>query len=322
MFLMSRQGFYIIFCLLLLTSAGKLFAQQDAQFSQYMFNSIYITPAAAGGDGVTRFSALHRSQWIGYQSSAGERGAPTSQLLSFTTPIHKIHSGFGSYVLHDQIGNLNNIEIQAMYAYHLGIGESKLSFAIKAGAVAQTVDGGEYRLIQEPDDLVIEGKETQVRPDVGLGLMYRNEKFYAGLGVNHLTNATFDFGKNGSRNALERHMNFTAGYYYDVNFDLQIMPTVLVKTDFNEYSFDLGAVATYRNTMWGGLSFRQSEALNVILGYALLKDKSLKLGYSIDIVLVDKQAKSGSSHELMLTYDLPISPGSGKKIVRTPRYRH
>lgn len=322
MFLMSRQGFYIIFCLLLLTSAGNLFAQQGAQFTQYMFNSLYITPAAAGGDGVTRFSALHRSQWIGYQSSFGERGAPTSQLLTFTTPIHKIHSGFGSYILHDQIGNLNNLEVQAMYAYHLGIGDSKLSFGLKVGAFAQTVDGGEYRYIEEGDDRIIDGKETQVRPDIGMGIMYRNEKFYAGLGVNHLTNATFDFGKGGSRNALERHMNFTAGYYYDVNFDLQLMPTILVKTDFNEYSFDLGAIATYRNTMWGGLSFRQSEALNVILGYALLKDKSLKLGYSIDIVLVDRQAKGGTSHELMLTYDLPVSPGSGKKIVRTPRYRH
>jgi type IX secretion system PorP/SprF family membrane protein len=321
-FLMSRQGFYIIFCLLLLTSAGKLFAQQDAQLSQYMYNGIYITPAAAGAEGVTRFTALHRSQWLGYESSAGGNGAPTSQLVSFTAPIHKINSGFGSYILHDKLGNLNNLHIQAMYAYHLGIGESKLSFGIKLGAVAQTVNGNEYEFIHENDPNIIEGKETQVRPDIGMGIMYRTEKFYGGLGVNHLTNATFDFGKNGIRNALERHLNFTAGYFYDVNFDLQINPTVLVKTDFNEYSFDLGAVATYRNTMWGGLSFRQSEALNVILGYALLKDKSLKLGYAIDIVLVDKQAKSGSSHEIMLTYDLPVSPGSGKKIVRTPRYRH
>ena len=319
---MSRQGFYIIFCLLLLTSAGSLFAQQGAQFSQYMFNNIYITPAAAGGDGVARFMAIHRAQWLGYQSSFDERGAPTTTMVSFNAPIHKINSGFGAYLMRDKLGALNNNQAQVMYAYHLGIGESKLSFGIKLGIFSQTVDGGDYRFIQEGDDLIITGKESQVRPDVGMGIMYRTEKFYGGIGVNHLTNATFDFGRNGVRNALERHMNFTAGYYYDVNFDLQIMPTVLVKTDFNEYSFDLGAIATYRNTMWGGLSFRQSEALNVILGYAVLKDKSLKFGYSIDIVLVDKQAKSGSSHELMLTYDLPVSPGSGKKIVRTPRYRH
>jgi type IX secretion system PorP/SprF family membrane protein len=316
---MSRQGFYIIFCLLLVTTAGKLYAQQDAQLSQYMYNNLYITPAAAGVDGVTRFTALHRSQWLGYQSSFDGGGAPTSQLISFTTPIYKLNSGFGAYVLHDQLGPQNNLEIQTMYAYHLGIRESKLSFAVKIGAYAQTFDYDKYRMIEDED--LGEGKETQVRPDVGLGAMFRTEKYYVGVGFNHLTKSTFDFGGD-TRNSLENHVNFTAGYYYDVSFDLQLMPTVLVKTDFNEYSFDFGMIATYRNTMWGGLTFRQSEALNAILGYALLKDKSLKLGYSIDIVLIDKAAKTGSSHEIMLTYDLPVNPGSGKKIVRTPRYRH
>lgn len=320
---MSRQGFYIIFCLLLVTTAGKLYAQQDAQLSQYMYNNLYVTPAAAGVDGITRLTALYRSQWIGYNSSFdGRGGAPTSQLISFTTPIYRLNSGFGTYIMHDQLGPQNNLEIQAMYAYHLGIRESKLSVALKVGAFSQTIDGGQYRAVQTNDPVIFEGSETQIRPDVGFGAMFRNEKYYVGVGFNHLTKAKFDFGVNEARNALENHANITAGYYHEVSFDLQLMPTILVKTDFNEYSFDLGMIATYRNTMWGGLSFRQSEALNAILGYALLKDKSLKLGYSIDIVLVDKVAKTGSSHEIMLTYDLPVNPGSGKKIVRTPRYRH
>jgi Type IX secretion system membrane protein PorP/SprF len=84
----------------------------------------------------------------------------------------------------------------------------------------------------------------------------------------------------------------------------------------------LGVIATLRNTMWGGLSFRQSEAANLLLGYSFLKDKSLKLGYSIDVVVKDRQAKENFSHELMLSYELPVSSGGGKKIVRTPRYRH
>ncbi len=319
---MLKQGFYIIFCLLLVASANRVSAQQDPQFSQYMYNNLYITPAAAGVDGITRFTALHRSQWLGYQSSFGERGAPTSQLITFSTPIYKLNSGFGTYVLHDQLGPQNNIEIQTMYAYHLGIRESKLSLALKVGAYAQTFDYDQYRTIQpEPALEGKAGRDTQIQPDIGVGAMFRTEKYYVGVGFNHLTKASFDFGGS-TRNSLDNHVNFTLGYYYDVNFDLQLMPTALIKTDFNEYSFDLGLMATYRNTMWGGLSFRESEALNAIIGYALLKDKSLKLGYSIDVVLIDKRAKSGSSHEIMLTYELPVNPGSGKKIVRTPRYRH
>jgi hypothetical protein len=116
-------------------------------------------------------------------------------------------------------------------------------------------------------------------------------------------------------------MNITAGYYYEVNFDLKLTPTVLVKTDLKEYSFDFGVIATLKDKMWGGLSFRQSEAVNVLLGYAFLKDKSLKFGYSIDVVVKDQQAKENFSHEMMLSYQLPVVVGGSKRIVRTPRYR-
>ena len=319
---MIRQGFYIIFCLLFTGVAVQVTAQQDAQFSQYMFNNVYLTPAAAGIDGVTRMTAMHRSQWLGYESTFGGGGAPTSQLITFSTPVYRLKSGFGAYILHDQLGPQNNLEIQTMYAYHLGIKDSKLSFGIKLGAYSQSINGKMYRYVENPDNLIVEGKETQIRPDVGMGIMFRSEKYYAGIGMNHLTKVTFDFGLNPSRAALENHMNIVGGYFYDVNFDLQINPTVLIKTDFNEFSFDIGILATLRNTMWGGLSFRQSEAANLLFGYSFLKDKSLKLGYCIDVVVKDRQAKENFSHEFMLTYELPVSSGSGKKVVRTPRYRH
>ena len=75
--------------------------------------------------------------------------------------------------------------------------------------------------------------------------------------------------------------------------------------------------------MWGGLAFRQSEAASLLLGILVfLKDKSLKLGYAIDFIIKDQAAKENFSLEFMLSYDLPVNPGSGKKVVRTPRYRH
>lgn len=319
---MLKRGTYIIFCLLLAAGNAKLFAQQDAQFTQYMFNHLYLTPAAAGADGVTRASMLYRLQWQGYQSSFGDGGAPTSQILTFSTPIHKLKSGFGMYVLNDRLGPQNNLEAQAMYAYHLGIKENKLSFGIKLGVYSQTIDFDRYRPIDEDDPFIkTSGKESQIRPDLGVGVMYRSEKYYAGIGFNHLLKSEFDFGTT-LRNALENHMNITAGYFFDVNMDLQVSPTVLVKTDFNETSFDFAVIATLRNTMWGGLAFRSSEAANLLLGYSFLKDKSLRFGYSIDFVLKDRAAKENFSHEFMLSYELPVTSGAVKKIVRTPRYRH
>ena len=318
---MLKRTFYT---LLILLAGITVHAQQDAQFSQYMFNNVYLSPAFSGVDGVTQVMFMHRSQWAGYESSFGDGGAPTTQMLSFTTPIHKLKSGFGTYILNDQLGPLNNQEIQASYAYHLGIKDSKLSFGIKVGMYAQSINYDMYRYLHPKDPLLENktGKESQIRPDIGAGIVYRAEKYYVGFGINHLTRAKFDFGVNDVRNALENHMNFTAGYFYEVNFDLQVSPTVLVKTDFNEFTFDAGVVATFKDKMWAGLTGRQGEALNVLLGYAFLKDHSLKVGYSIDVVVKDREAKSNFSHELMLSYQLPVNPGTGKKVVRTPRYRH
>lgn len=317
---MLQRTFYT---LIIVVSGVSAQAQQDPQFTQYMFNSLYVTPAFAGVEGVTQLTAMHRSQWLGYQSSFNDGGAPTTQLISFNSPIYKLRSGFGVYAVNDKLGPQNNVEAHGMYAYHLGLKDAKLSFGVKVGFYSQAINYDQYRAIH-PDDPLLSGragKESQIRPDVGFGLYYRAEKFYFGAGINHLTRAEFDFGINQARNALENHLNFTGGYYYEVNFDLSLTPTFLVKTDFKEYSFDLGLIATLKDKMWAGLSFRQSEAANVLLGYSFMKDNALRLGYAIDVVVKDQEAKENFSHELMLSYQLPVY-ATGKKVVRTPRYRH
>lgn len=317
---MLQRTFYT---LLIVITGVSAHAQQDAQFSQYMFNSLYLTPAYAGVEGVTQLTAIHRSQWAGYQSSFNDGGAPTTQLVSFNSPIYKLRSGFGTYIVNDKLGPQNNLEAQAIYAYHLGLKEGKLSFGIKAGIFSQAINYDQYRAIHRDDPLLEgkTGKESQVRPDLGFGVYYRAEKYYVGAGINHLTRAEFDFNVNDSRNALENHLNLTGGYYHEVNFDLTLSISGLVKTDFKEYSFDLGIIATMKDKMWGGLAFRQSEAANVLLGYSFLKDNSLRLGYAIDVVVIDQDAKENFSHEVLLTYQLPVYT-TGKKVVRTPRYRH
>ena len=317
---MLRRTFYTW---VIIVSGVTAHAQQDPQFTQYMFNSLYITPAYAGVEGVTQLTAIHRSQWAGYQSSFNDGGAPTTQIVSFNSPIYKLKSGFGTYIVNDKLGPQNNLEAHAMYAYHLGLKDAKLSFGIKAGIYSQSINYDQYRAIHPDDPLLRDktGKESQLRPDVGFGLFYRAEKYYLGVGVNHLTRAEFDFNVNDARNALENHLNFTGGYFYEVNFDLTLGFSGLVKTDFKEYSFDAGIIATLKDKMWAGFTFRQSEAINLLLGYSFLRDNSLRLGYAIDVVVVDQEAKENFSHEVLLSYQLPIY-ATGKKVVRTPRYRH
>jgi len=313
-------------CLLILIMAlfqADLFGQQDPQFTHYMFNTLYYNPAYAGVEGLTKATAIHRSQWLGYQSTFdGSGGAPTTQIVSFTSPIYKLKSGFGAYIVNDRLGPQNNLEAQASYAYHLPVKKGKLSFGMKAGMYSQTINFKLYRPIDQNDPILnSKGKESQVRPDLAVGAFLQREKYYFGLSFNHLINSTFDFGLS-QRNALETHAYITGGYYYEVNFDLRLQLSTLIKSDFTKTTFDIGGIAYYKDIMWGGLSFRQSEAAIVMLGYTLLKDKSLKLGYGLDYVIKDQDAKQPTSHEFLLMYQLPINPASGKKVVRTPRYRH
>lgn len=318
---MFVKSFLIAFALLLFAASGVQ-AQQDPLFTNYMFNNLYVTPAFAGVDGVTRLTAFYRNQWTGYQAFGGTGGAPITQMVSFNTPIYKTRGGFGAYVLNDDLGPLNNLEAQIMYAQHLGIKDNKLSIAVKLGAFSQSIDWSKYRPTQQNDPVLQDGIDSQVKPDLGFGLFYRSEKYYAGVGFNHLLKSQFDFGVNEVRNQLENHVNFTAGYFYEMSFDLNFQFSTLVKTDLNKTSVDLSALAFYKSKMWGGLGFRQSEAASVLLGYSFLKDRSLRFGYSMDYIVRAQDAKQPTSHEFMLSYELPINPGSGKKIVRTPRYRH
>lgn len=314
-----KKVYFLIFL------AGIFFnaqGQQDPQFTHYMFNTLYYNPAYAGVEGITKFTAIHRTQWLGYQPTYGDGGAPTTQVVSMSAPINKINSGFGGYVVNDRLGPQNNLEAQASYAYHLALKGSKLSFGIKTGIYSQTIDFDKYRAIDPNDPLLKStGKESQVRPDLAMGVFLQREKYYAGVSFNHLIKSEFDFGLS-QRNALQTHMYVTGGYYYQVNFDLRLQFSTLIKSDFTKTTFDLGGLAYYKDTMWGGLAFRQSEAVIMMLGYSILKDKSLKLGYGLDYVIKDQQAKQPTSHEFLLMYELPVNPAIGKKVVRTPRYRH
>jgi type IX secretion system PorP/SprF family membrane protein len=297
-------------------------AQQDPQFTQYMFNTFYYNPAFAGTEGVTKITGLYRSQWLGYSPTYGDGGAPTTQILSVNTVIPKVRGGVGAYLVNDNLGPVNNFELTASYAYHFTIKDAKLSLGARVGMVSQKVDFDLYRATDQNDPLLASksGKESQTRPDFGLGALYKKEKYYVGVGIAHLTEPRFDFGLT-QNNQLQRHMYITGSYFYDLNFDVRLQFVTLIKSDFTKTSFDLGVLAYFKDVMWGGLSFRQSDAAILILGYSLLKDKSLKVGYSLDYIIKDQQAKQPTSHELMVSYALPVNL-SGKKVIRTPRFRY
>lgn len=299
------------------------FAQQDAQFTQYMFNQLYFNPAYAGVDGVTSLTATHRTQWANYG-----QGNPVTQLVSFNAPIFRLSSGFGLYFVNDGLGAQNNMEFQASYAYHLHLKElnTKVSFGVRGGAYAQSLNSDNFIPNQADDPLLLFGRDYQVRPDFGAGVYFQSQKVYGGIGLNHLLKSEFNFGNDFTRQPLQNHMNVMLGYDYIYGRKITISPSLLVQSDFNQYTVTLTAMGNLDEKYWAGLSFRQGESINLITGYSVLKDKSLRFAYSFDFIVKGAGAKSpgnmATSHEVSLSYVLPQPTPSGKKIIRNPRFRH
>jgi type IX secretion system PorP/SprF family membrane protein len=312
--------------LILNMTSMPLFAQQDAQFSQYMFNTMYLNPAFAGAEGFTRFQIIHRSQWTGYKATYDDGGAPTTTNFSVNTPLLRIRSGAGLHIVRDQLGPVTNLEAQATFAYHYPLKNGKLSLGIRFGVYSQALDFERFRAKDKDDYLLAGAKESQIRPDMAAGIYYRTEKYYAGISVNHLVKPEFNYGIPSLSNALNNHVFATAGYNFDLNYSLVFTPSFLIKSDLNTWQFDVSGLFTYNQNVWGGLSFRQGDAAIIILGLNTLKDKNgtplLRAGYAFDFIVKGKEAKNPTSNEIMLAYRLPDVKPTARTITRTPRFRH
>jgi hypothetical protein len=113
-----------------------------------------------------------------------------------------------------------------------------------------------------------------------------------------------------------------SGYDYEISYNFVITPSVLIQSDFSKVLVNFGAIARYNDKFWGGLTYKYQESATIILGMSLLKSKSLEVGYGFDYIVHDQEAKQPTSHEIRLAYLLPVSTFGGKKVVRTPRFRH
>lgn len=309
--------------LLIFFGSSPLLAQQDAQFTQYMYNGMYYNPAFAGKEGGFRFSALHRSQWQNYTSNSGQGGAPVTQLITAQGNLEGKNIGYGLTVINDQIGATGNLEVNLQGSYHRKINRSTLSFGAYVGMFSSTLNYDELIVINPEPNLPTAGNETQTNLNFGAGLLFDRGNYYIGLSSRHLNEPIFDFGDGTYDNQLKNHSYLLFGYRLRPIGQLSIEPSFLLKTvSFNNFSYNVSVIATHQNKISGGLAFRGEESISLILGYSLLKDNSLRLGYAFDLVISGVEAKTPTSHELMLRYTLQDMTREVERVIqRTPRFR-
>lgn len=294
-------------------------AQQDTQFSQYMFTPLYVNPATAGTFGVARFNLIHRSQWQGYTATFDDGGAPTSQVFSFNMPLYGISSGLGLYILNDKIGPLTNRELQANYAYHLKLSpDATLSLGVKGGLHNKTLDASRLRPRDAADPLIPTGSVNDSQIDLGIGAYYYTSSYYIGLSANHLNAAKYDFNQPRATNPLKTHVYLTGGLSYYLTDDIEVSPSVFLKSDLTQTSLDGNVRLTYADKHWVGGGFRPGEGAIAMLGTSF---GSMRVGAAFDFVLFGATAKSNNSLEVFLSYDLPVPKPTKRTPIRTPRYR-
>lgn len=321
----------IYFTLLILTlSANLTFAQQDAQFSQYMFNGFYYNPAVAGNDGRANFFLTHRTQWAGYGATFDDGGSPQTQMFSATAPfVYVSNTGIGLHVVRDRRGPITTLEAQLSFSYHLDVfdGRGKLSFGARGGVYNQTLDANMLRFVDEDNDQVAQSLRgntfTASKPDMAFGVWYNQEDFYVGLAGNHLLGSKVNFGLDNLNNALARNLYITGGYNYVLNDQWLLQPSLLIKTlpenGLRTTSIELSVLGTYNQKFWGGLAYRQSDALTAMVGMYPTKDNRMRVGYAFDYTVSGRQGKAPTSHEIFIAYGLPVKRFN-KPTQETPRH--
>lgn len=290
-------------------------AQQDAQYTQYMYNTIAVNPAYAGSRGVFSIAALHRSQWVGLD------GAPKTQTLNFNTPVSE-RVGIGFSIVNDEIGNGTNQDtyFDGVFSYTIPTSETgKLSFGLKAGGHLLNIDFNKLRNYDSSAPVGTPNIDQRFSPNFGAGIYYHTDKFYTGLSIpNFLETEHFDTSGESSYLAQER-MNWylISGYVFDLNPNLKFKPAVLFKAVKGApLQADLSASFLLNDKFSLGAAYRWDAAVSALFGFQITEQLMLGLAYDRETTELGGTQFNDGSFEIFLRYEFK----NRYRRILTPRF--
>lgn len=308
--------------LFLVFLSSVAFSQQEAQFSHNMFNNMAINPGYAGSNDAICATAIARQQWVGFKDADGNKGAPQTYLFSLDGAVNPLHGGLGMTIFQDQLGFEKNLGVKLAYAYRLSAGPGQLGIGAQVGFLNKSIDFTKFKPIDITDPKLQGQKETNMATDFAFGLFYKIEnKLYFGLSASQLSQTDVEFSSALASPTLARHYYVSAGYYYPLpnNPALEINPSILIKTDFASTQFDINGLLKYNNQFWGGVSYRATDAIVILLG---MNYKNFHFGYSYDVTTSSMGAsgRSSGSHEVMVGYCFKIIREFQPQSYKNPRF--
>ena len=286
----------IVFLVLMLTSIVSQ-AQQDAQFTQYMYNTININPAYAGSRGFLSLFALHRTQWIGID------GAPVTNSFSMNTPLNSSNFGLGVSFLNDRIGPTNENAISADVSYSIRTSESfRLSFGLKMTANVFNLDVSKLNPVNQ-NDPQFQNFDNSLTPNFGGGLYLHSEKTYIGLSIpNLIESKRFD---SNSVSMFKERINYylIAGHVFDISDNLKFKPSVLTKLVTGApLQVDVSGNFLINKKFVVGGAYRWSAAVSGMVGFQI--SEGIFIGYGYDKETTNLANYNSGSHEVFLRFEL------------------
>ena len=288
-------------------------AQQDAQYSQYIFNGIYINPAYAGYKEVLNVHSFYRSQWTGIT------GAPKSMSLAVDAIANDGNVGLALQVSSDKLGAQTNLALYGNYAYRIRLnndGSSRLALGLGVGMVQLGIDGSMLNP-NDPEPFQPVGVQSTILPDARAGVYFANDKFYAGFSADNLIAAYIDIDRYAFIPQPKPHFYLTAGALFPINEDFQIKPSFLLKDDRGgPTSLDVNAFLMIKEFLWVGGSYRTgvklydksylqkdlSQRNSAVAAIQIFPSERLRIGYGYDFSIGPLQGYSGGTHEISIAY--------------------
>jgi type IX secretion system PorP/SprF family membrane protein len=295
--------------LLMFLSFLEASAQQDPNYTQYMYNMSAINPAYAGSKENMTGGLLFRRQWVGLD------GAPSTGTFFLNTPVGK-NVGVGISLVSDKIGPVEENNITGDFSYTLNLGgERRLALGLKAGIATHKADFGlVIPTLPDPNDEAWLATPS-TKFNVGTGLFYYTNKYYVAFSLPSMLKTTYlDY--NGTKYGSEiSHYFLTGGYVFDINPTLKFKPFTMIKTAAGApTSIDLSTNFLFNEKFEAGATYRLQDSFGFMVNYMITPN--LRLGYAYDHVVSDLKVVAPSSHEFIMLFDLNFP----KKVSQSPRY--
>jgi len=326
--IMNKKIIFLYIITITLFYSVNSYAQQEAQFSHNMFNILSYNPAFAGSNDQICVNAFGRQQWMGFSETMVNIDDGTSQtynvnpetfLFSIDANVNPLRGGIGAVIYKDKLGHEENIGVKFGYAYKKYIGQGMFSVGLMAGFLNKTINFAEFSPIDKGDPLLNSSiKENDMIFDVAAGLFYKVPgSYYAGISTSQIleSGSSFQTPNIGSPD-LKRHYYINAGYQYTIPSapEFELLPSILIKTDFASTQYDINALLLWNSQFWGGLTYRPIDAVVVLAGARPLMTTSsdlmapLGIGVAYDITTSNMgyRGRSSGTFEVFINYCFKI----------------